>query len=602
MPTAGISCPWCCQAIDAAGLAAGSRVRCPRCRAAFTLRPEDLRAAAVAARIAPKPAAPPPPDPGGTVSGRTLLVIGAGAAGALLLVAGVIVAVILAGKRPTPVAAAPPAPQRPTPPALPATSDPPEVPLPPADAPRKPIADNTPPPPVKPPHPPDAPPPPIPPPLNPAPPDLKPDAPPAPRMADLPPELQDKVNKAIDQGVAFLKKSQKPDGSWTTSQFFLDGFPVGHTALCGLTLLECGVPADDPHVTKAAAFVRQGAPQVEKTYELSLAILFLDRLADSGDEATIRTCALRLTAGQTTLGGWTYSCPVLQPQAEAKLLAGLEKAGPGAVAAVEKGAFDVNTPDGADNSNTQFAILGMWTARRHGVPTDGVLARVNRRFRASQTPDGRWGYTIAERTAQDLSAETTPSMTAAGLLGLAVGRVVDSDQKADAARPDGDAAIDKGMKALGAVIGGPQKMGDIVIRQMPTVAAAIQAEAQNAPDVGIGTIDAKALGVALDLYFLWSVERVGVLFNRATIGGKEWYPWGARLLVDGQNGDGGWGRGGSFISTPTVDTCFALLFLKRANLARDLSTKLEFLTQIEKPIGTTTTKPSGELGPTVPKP
>src|SRR5262249_46856572 len=37
--------------------------------------------------------------------------------------------------------------------------------------------------------------------------------------------------------------------------------------------------------------------------------------------------------------------------------------------------------DSSDNSNTQFAMLALWAAQRHGVPLDRTLARVDRRFR-----------------------------------------------------------------------------------------------------------------------------------------------------------------------------------------------------------------------------
>ena len=63
------------------------------------------------------------------------------------------------------------------------------------------------------------------------------------------PADQDAINRAIDQGVAFLKKTQQADGTW--------GFPqVGATALAGLTLVECGVPPSDAAVRKAADHVR----------------------------------------------------------------------------------------------------------------------------------------------------------------------------------------------------------------------------------------------------------------------------------------------------------------------------------------------------------
>ena len=70
----------------------------------------------------------------------------------------------------------------------------------------------------------------------------------------------------------------------------------------------------------------------------------------------------------------------------------------------------------ADNSNTQFATLGLWVARKHGLPVDAALVRVNQRFRNSQNADGGWGYTSGEKF-QGMSSST---MTCAGLLGLTV--------------------------------------------------------------------------------------------------------------------------------------------------------------------------------------
>ena len=59
---------------------------------------------------------------------------------------------------------------------------------------------------------------------------------------------QRKINDAIDKGVAYLKSSQMPNGTWNNSH------AVGHAAIGGLTLLECKVPADDPAVQRAATF------------------------------------------------------------------------------------------------------------------------------------------------------------------------------------------------------------------------------------------------------------------------------------------------------------------------------------------------------------
>jgi hypothetical protein len=72
-------------------------------------------------------------------------------------------------------------------------------------------------------------------------------------------------------------------------------------------------------------------------------------------------------------------------------------------------------------------------------------------------------------------------------------------------------------------------------------------------------------------YFLWGLERVAVALDLKTIGGKDWYAWGADVLLAYQGADGSWqGQ-----DPAMVDTCFALLFLKHANLTSDLTARLK---------------------------
>ena len=40
--------------------------------------------------------------------------------------------------------------------------------------------------------------------------------------------------------------------------------------------------------------------------------------------------------------------------------------------------------DTVDHSNTQFAVLALWVARRHGMPVDYALWKTEQRFRALQ--------------------------------------------------------------------------------------------------------------------------------------------------------------------------------------------------------------------------
>jgi hypothetical protein len=59
-----------------------------------------------------------------------------------------------------------------------------------------------------------------------------------------------------------------------------------------------------------------------------------------------------------------------------------------------------------------------------------------------------------------------------------------------------------------------------------------------------------------------------------TIAKKDWYRWAAQLLVAHQQEGGHWTDGGYHGAHPVLDTCLALLVLKRANLARDLAGRL----------------------------
>ncbi len=120
-----------------------------------------------------------------------------------------------------------------------------------------------------------------------------PAAPKAP-IAGVPAVEQKSIDDAIAKGMKYLKTRQNLNGTWGAG-----AVPqVGYTALPALTLLECGVAPTDPVVQKAAAFVRKNIFRLDTTYELSLAILLLDRLGEPRDRALIRTMALRSWPGK----------------------------------------------------------------------------------------------------------------------------------------------------------------------------------------------------------------------------------------------------------------------------------------------------------------
>jgi hypothetical protein len=363
---------------------------------------------------------------------------------------------------------------------------------------------------------------------------------------------QRRIDAAVAAGAWYLRSTQVGNGSWDTN------LVVGYAALAGLALLECGIPPTDPCLQRAAQCVRQQVLYLGNTYDTyqrALAILFLDRfqedkLGNLGDRELIQYLALCIMAAQhPTEGAWHYSCPVLDRAQVPDLLRLLDDKlvtlDRWRQDALKGASFDTQ---GWDNSNTQFAILALWAAQRHGVPIGKSIALAEKHFRSTQLPsgpdptgnnlnlDGSWYYDGGQNSSR------WPSMTCAGLLALAEGHATtDADKLGERKRPLDDPAIRRALAMLAQEIDRP---GEV---RPP------------------------------DLYFLWSLERVGVLYDLPKIGDKDWYTWGYKTLLTHQLTDGSWRIGAFYGNNPILNTAFALLFLKQANLTQDLTNKLQLL-------------------------
>src|SRR6185437_12965349 len=352
-------------------------------------------------------------------------------------------------------------------------------------------------------------------------------------------EEQAKVDKAIERGIRFLKRAQRPSGAFPREVTGISSkhfpFVVGQTVLPALALLECGVAPDDPCVQKTALLLRKHASKLESTYELSLVLMFLDRLGERQDEETIRSLALRLVAGQCYTGGWSYRCPHLTTEQEADLLKALRalqknlgavrpapregakqgeaKAAPEVPASLAKLAVFQNPSNlfvreevassrvdrpvffagGTDNSNTQFATLALWAARRHDLPLIPTFRLIVRRFECSQSADGTWSY--AYRFGGAIRQTLPATNTGAGLLGLAIGCAEIPTEKNEQTRREKQ--IVYGLAVLSGVIGDPTEL--LVLRK-----------------------DDES-----NYYILCTIERVAALDKLQEVGRQDWYRWGA---------------------------------------------------------------------------
>jgi hypothetical protein len=395
-----------------------------------------------------------------------------------------------------------------------------------------------------------------------------------------------KIKDAIRFGISFLNANVEGTQN------------EGQAALVGLALLEAGVDPADETIQKIAARVRATAVAQRQTYFLSLSIMFLDRMGQEVDDKLIQSMAVRLIAGQANNGGWAYYCPG-PPSGEIQRLEGAvnearlkgskdkPKIKPSTSADdpakstkldpdIEDMARDpkkfldysqfANPGDSVDNSNTQFAILGLWAARRHAVPVENALSLCERRFRMTQV-DGGWFYAISDR-------RVTPSMTCAGLLGLAIGM----GNKAERERrlkgrlkinPDGSVAA--GAPKEPPPIADPLRNDVEVQRGYQYLVNAISG--RTGPGPATGAIGGSVDDLRDNLYLMWSLERVCMTYGWAKIGNVDWHIWGADRLLSRLNPDGGWGGSPAAAARTSnvIDTSFAVMFLCRANLVRDLS-------------------------------
>ncbi len=436
---------------------------------------------------------------------------------------------------------------------------------------------------------------------------------------------QKEVTEAVKKGANALRALNYKD------------LGVGQTALAGLAMLESEeVSISDPALKNVTELVRTASYTQYKTYEVSLCLMFLDRLGDPADDILIQILGVRLLMGQTKAGGWSYNCTVgtqpgdvdwfraLKPVNQTdppKLHPGVQtyyqnlikaKSSDSTPAAMQKDERD-------DNSNTQFAVIAVWMSRKHGVPVDDALRAIENRFLETQGGNGIWAY---ER---GMHITASPSMYCAGLIGLSTAKARRQERRDKAQAAKQPAAPPKPNPAPGAPP--PSTPDDPFFTPPPPPNAKIENKKPSsdyAPDqldtvignglAGLGQAVAaasRAGGGPLilesvnrqhgvnDLYFFWSLERVCVIYGIEKLAGLDWWELGAETLVRKQSPQGIWTVGGTY--GPEVHTSFAVLFLMRSNLARDLSGK------VQNKIGTAmTTRKDGRTttdnGPKLPTP
>jgi len=420
-----------------------------------------------------------------------------------------------------------------------------------------------------------------------------------------------RVQKAIRNGAKWIADQQQKNGSFKLDGNPQDGaFPqsrqrFGISALCTYTLADCGYPADEPTVKAALAYLRKHYRSYTKgdhwpqasAYSLSLVVLALHNLyvkpenrarLDEHDRYGRRKADDKNPCGYPPWAR-TMIQEILDWLVEGQSKEGLFR---------YPGGFNIGTspPPGSgrpashfgdeDLSNTQYVLLALWAGSRCGydIPVEKLEA-IARRLLSWQEKTGP----EVERV-EDPEPDAAPKAPT-GDHRYAPPRPPREDPGAPRDRARGfpytpEAPVTGSMTTAGL-------SSLVIVKAMLLERKALQKELHVQLDRGIWDAIAwcqanfaldrnPGMGRTWQYYYLYGLERAFVIMAKRMIGRHDWYREGATLMVGEQKDDGRWNPDGqveqfgggpsggpSPFRTDVLDTCFALLFLKRATLKPD---------------------------------
>jgi hypothetical protein len=314
--------------------------------------------------------------------------------------------------------------------------------------------------------------------------------------------LVQKVHKAIQGGVRYLRtQQQRSSGSWENYQRVGAIYEGGCTALALLALLNAGVDPKDRAIQRGLEFLRKVEPK--HTYVVSLQTMVYVEAGQTTDSERIQRNVDWLIKTRITdngkLLGWTY------------------------------GTTGRSFPD---NSNSQYAILGLHAGKTAGAKIDREIWQSIRTFyERTQRADGGWNYN--ERG--NLPGGTL-TMDIAGLTGLIIAGA-ELNKGREIIRADGTA------KNCGVY-----DQDNNIRRAVNRISRIFSVELPNRI-----------------YYNLYGIERAGRLSGERFLGLHDWYREGCEFLVKKQDQtEGCWPReGNQFDQWPVINTSFALLFLSK---------------------------------------
>jgi hypothetical protein len=305
--------------------------------------------------------------------------------------------------------------------------------------------------------------------------------------------LVEKVRRSIDQAVQYLRSQENGNGRWEQGQLSTR-YTGGMTSLALLALMNAGVSPNDPLIDRGLNYLRTVEPNY--TYVVGLQTMAFAEAGRNEDRERIQRNVAWLLRGfrGDTFRGWDYT----------------------------------GISPSADNSNTQYALLGLHAAHVSGARIDPAVWQAIRDFYIrTQDRNGGWGYNRGPR-------DPSLTMTTAGLCGLLIAGM-DLNAGREVLLPDGTAA----------------NCG--VYKENEPVAAAQAWISRHF----------RVRDTLHPFYNLYGLERAGRLSGQRFFGEHDWYRTGCQYLVQTQRDEGYWQSLSNMDGGPIVATSFALLFLSK---------------------------------------
>jgi hypothetical protein len=316
---------------------------------------------------------------------------------------------------------------------------------------------------------------------------------------------REEVERAIREGVRYLLKQQNREGYWPEVD---DDARTGTTSLVTLALLTAGESPDSPPIRRALEHLRKfDARTLDSVYAVSLQTMVFaaakpkeDILRITANVAWLEEAQIKPGDRTQWPGSWSYKMSKLRP---------------------------------GDNSNSQYALLGLNAAAEVGVPVKPEVWNLARQYwEKYQFRDGSWGYT------PDANGGSTGSMTCAGISSLIISGLK---------RIQGQEVLvgDRIENCGNATANIPLQRGIDWMARHFQVGQNINA------------------GQQWKYYYLYGLERAGRLSGVRFFGNNDWYRAGAEELVHDQDKLEGFWVGAQYERYRVISTSFALLFLAK---------------------------------------